>query len=209
VPPFETATAIDILVVYAVDTFSFLDDYEEDLQNQILASAVIGALGCNTGGPLFGPGGSVPTVNMVTTLTLEACPVRVSLDGTVLDTFLCNVFQTSFQIIVEGDLDPAVDLSAYTFIREEMNSGAFVAAIPRLDRVEYLSPVLPDLLPIETPEIPIIDLDAARQGSITVSPWTIGAVLAMCKSYQCDCMMMMIQNPIAIGSLKLFLTCCF
>jgi hypothetical protein len=156
-----------------VDTFAFMEDYAEDLQNKILASAVIGALECNTGGPLFGLGGSVPTINMVTTLAGEACPL-------VSENALCILYDTSFQIIVEGDLDTTVaTLLAYTFIKEEMNSGAFVNAIPLLDRVEYLRPDLPDLLPIETPEIPNIDLTA--QGTITVSPWTIGAVVAMCK----------------------------
>jgi hypothetical protein len=88
-----------------------------------------------------------------TTLTGEACPVG-ALVGTLESS--CNVYETSFQIIVEGILDSAFELSAYTFIKEEMNSGAFVEAIPLLDRVEYLRPVL-DLLPIETPEIPNID----------------------------------------------------
>lgn len=158
-----------------VETFAILDDYEDDLQNEILALAVIGALQCNTGGPLFGPGGNMPTISMATIPTGEACT-------TVAENAICIVFETSFQIIVEEDFDPAVaSLLAYVFIREEMSSGAFVEAIPLLDRVEYLRPVLPELLPIETPEIPNIDLDAARQGSITVSPWTIGAVLAMCK----------------------------
>ena len=137
-----------------VETFAFLDDYEEDLQNKILASAVIGALECNTGGPLFGPGGSVPTINMVTTLTGEACPL-------VSENAVCIVYETSFEIIVEVSFDPAVaTLLAYTFIKEEMSSGAFIAAIPLLDRVEYLRPILPDVLPIETPEIPNIDLEA-------------------------------------------------
>jgi hypothetical protein len=156
-----------------------LNDYEDDLQDKILASAVIGALQCNTGGPLFGLGGSVPTINMVTMLTGEACPPDL---GSVLvpDIAYCKVFETSFQIIVEEVFDPAVAaLLAYTFIREEMSSGAFVEAIPLLDSVEYLRPVLPEVLPIETPEIPNIDL--AAQGS-TVSNWTVGAALvAMCK----------------------------
>jgi hypothetical protein len=176
-PPFETATAIDIQVVYLVKTFAFLDDYNDDLQDKILASAVIGALQCNTGGPLFGQGGSVPTINIVTTLlTGEACPPDLE-SVLVQDNTNCNVFETSFQIIIEEDFDPAVAaLLAYIFIRDEMSSGAFVAAIP-LFRVEYLRPVLP----IETPEIPNIDLAAQVSTGMTVSPWTIGAFLAMCK----------------------------
>jgi hypothetical protein len=177
--PFETAAVIDIQVVYSVTTFAFLDDYEDDLQNKLLASAVIGALQCNTGGPLFGVGGSVPTINMVTIRKGEACPLDLE-NILVLDNTNCNVFETSFQIIVVEDFDPAVAaLLAYIFIREEMSSGAFIETLPLLDSVEYLRPVLPDILPIETPEIPNIDLEA--QGSITVSPWTIGAVVAMCK----------------------------
>jgi hypothetical protein len=169
-PPFGNATVIDIQVVYAVEALALLRNFEDDLQDRILASAVIGALQCNTGGPLFGPAGNVPSVNMFTIPLGELCTF-------VANTF-CIIFETSFQIIVEEDLDPDVALVlAYAFIREEMDSGAFVEAIPVLDRVEYVRPVLAELPPIIIPEIPI---DAATQGSITVSPWTIGAVLAMC-----------------------------
>jgi hypothetical protein len=175
-PPFGTATAIDIQVVYVVETLAFLGDFEVDLRDKILASAVIGALQCNADGPLFGPDGDVPAVNMVTVITGETCTP-------VSENTICIVFETSFEIIVEQDLDPDVAaLLAYTFLREEMNSGAFVEAIPLLDRVEYVRPILPELLPIETPEIPNVDLEASTQ-SLTVSPWTIGAVLAMCKFF--------------------------
>jgi hypothetical protein len=156
-----------------VEALALLRNFEDDLQDKILASAVIGALQCNTGGPLFGPGGNVPSVNMFTIPTGELC--------TFVPATFCIVFETSFQMIVEEDLDPDVAaILAYAFIREEMDSGAFVEAISVLDRVEYVRPVLAELPPIIIPEIPI---DAATQGPITVSPWTIGAVLAMCKYY--------------------------
>jgi hypothetical protein len=171
-PPFGNATVVDIQVVYAVEALALLRNFEDDLQDKILASAVIGALQCNTGGPLFGPGGNMPSVNMSTIPTGEPCISPVT---------FCIVFETSFQFIVEEDLDPEVAaVLAYAFIREEMDSGAFVEAIPVLDRVEYVRPVLTELPPIIIPEIPI---GADTQGSITVSPWTIGAVLAMCKYY--------------------------
>jgi hypothetical protein len=175
-PPFGVATSIDIQVVYVVEALAFLDDFRDDLQDKILASAVIGALQCNTGGPLFGPGGDVPPVSVFTRFTGEACtPV-------LADTF-CTVFETTFQIIVEEDLNPDVAaILAYAFIREEMDSGAIALDVVILDRVEYLRPVLPDLPPITAPdEIPLVDLEANPEESITVSPWTIGAVMAMCK----------------------------
>lgn len=178
-PPFQVATVIDIQVVYVVETLAFFNEFQEDLEDQIVAAAVIGALQCDAGGPLFGPGGTAPPVLTFTALTGEACTPT-------LDNTICTVFATEFQIVVEEDLDPDVAaILAYAMVREEMNSGAMVAAVPVVDRIEYLRPILPDLPPIEAPEVPGGGLDAEPQGSITVSPWTIGAVMAMCKLRVC------------------------
>lgn len=173
-PPFEVVTFIDIKVVYLVETLIFLSEFSDAFEAKILESAVIGAMQCDTGGPLFGPGGDPPSVAMFTAPTGESCTP-------VSENTICTVLETEFSFVVEEDLDPDVAaVLAYAFIREEMNSGAFVAEIPELDRVEYIRPTLPDLPSIIAP--PNDDGLGLPQGSITVSPWTVGAVLAMCKS---------------------------
>jgi hypothetical protein len=61
-----------------------------------------------------------------------------------------------------------------------MDGGSFTRDILMLDRIEYASP-LPLLPPITAPISTQPPASGTREGSLTVSPWTIGAVLAMCK----------------------------
>jgi len=173
-PPYEVFSVINFKVGYIVESDAVLDVFLSELEAKILETAVTGALQCNSGGPLFEPGGDALSVPMSTTLTGEACTPKIT---------NCTVMETEFQIVVNEDLDPEVAaFLGYVLLQEEMDGGIFVIEIPILDRVEYVSP-LPLLPPVTTPEDDDVTDPAlgASDGSVSVSPWTIGAVLAMCK----------------------------
>lgn len=138
-----------------------------------METAVQGALQCGEGGPLFGPGGTRPQILMFTSMTGDECVSEV-------ENSVCVVLETKFQILVKKNLNP--DLGAflgYMDLQTAMDNGTFVEAIPELDRIEYLKP-LPLLPPITGPS-PAPSPIAGEASQVSVSSWTIGAVVAMCK----------------------------
>ena len=165
-PPFTAVTVVDITVGYVIETQFFLDQLQADLERLILEAALKGALQCN--GPLPEECEECPPVEIFTSATGADCTPEVS---------FCTTLETTFQVVVDGELDPDVaSFLGYVTLQEEMNGGVFENAIEILDRIEYLSP-LPLLPPIITPIVtqePILARD-----SLGVSPWTISAVLAM------------------------------
>lgn len=170
--PVAELTGIDIRVGYVVESLSDFVDFEVALERNILAAATVGVLDCIDGGPVFGVGGEVPSVEMTTIETPGvACIPEFS---------SCTTYQTTFQIVVDKSVDP--DLAAflaYVRLQENMDGGSFTRNILMLDRIEYASP-LPLLPPITAPISTQPPASGTREGSLTVSPWTIGAVLAMC-----------------------------
>lgn len=90
---------------------------------------------------------------------------------------------SEFQIVVNESVEPDIaSFLGYINIQEEMSSGAMAAEIDVVDRVEYISP-LPLLPPITSPDDSLIPDDVQLDGSDnpSISAWTVGAVLAMCK----------------------------
>jgi len=180
-PPFAAVTSIPFKVGYLVESSAPLDEYVDQLEVQIIEAAVAGALQCNTGGPIFGINGTgiaVPqtTIPIITLDTGALCTPEIS---------ECTVLETAFEVLVADDLDSEVAaFLGYIFLREEMDGGSFVSENPTLDRVEYLSPLplLPPLSEGGVNEIPIQD-DLSSNDPISVSNWTLGAVIAMCKSF--------------------------
>lgn len=173
-PPFETVTAIAFKVGYQVNSLAPQAAYIEDLEREILATAVTGALQCGNVGQAFSEGtnGSRPNVPMNTTGTGDSCEGLVS---------VCTILETEFQVLVNEDLDPEVAaFLGYVLLRDEMDSGAFVEAIPIIDSFKYLSP-LPLLPPIADADPDTMPGTEATE-RVSVSPWTLGAVTAMCKS---------------------------
>lgn len=146
-----------------------------------MEAAIAGALQCNTGGPIFGVNGTgiaVPqtAIPIITLETGALCTPEIS---------ECTVLETAFEVLVADDLDSEVAaFLGYVFLREEMDGGSFVSENPTLDRVEYLSPLplLPPLSEDGVNEIPLQD-DLPANDPISVSNWTLGAVIAMCKSF--------------------------
>jgi hypothetical protein len=110
---------------------------------------------------------------MFTSMTGDECVSEV-------ENSVCVVLETKFQILVKKNLNP--DLGAflgYMDLQTAMDNGTFVEAIPELDRIEYLKP-LPLLPPITGPS-PAPSPIAGEASQVSVSSWTIGAVVAMCK----------------------------
>jgi hypothetical protein len=165
-----------------VETSAFLGDFQDALEAQILKSAVIGALQCTSGNDVFGSKERV-SVPMSTGLIGNDCVANES---------FCTVMETEF-VIIAGDVNPetrgTAAFLAYIKLQDDMDGGVFVDEIPVLDRVKYRSPLplLPP--PITSPDdIPVLQEieDSSSSGkstteSLGLSPWTYGAVMAMCK----------------------------
>jgi hypothetical protein len=174
-PPFNVSTVLDFNVSYAVETRSKLADFESQLMNLILQTAVIGALQCISGGPLFSPGVNPIRIPMSTVVSSQTCvPV---FNGTT-----CTVYQTSFQVFIDSAVDADVSTAlGYMFLQDQMNHGAFVQAIPLLQRVKYVGPNLN--LPVNNGTAPTSAplAPSSANATVAVSPWTLGAVITMCK----------------------------
>jgi hypothetical protein len=164
-----------------VETSAFLDEFQDSLEAQILKSAVIGALQCNSGGDVFGSKGAGADVPMFTSLIGNDC---------VAEQSFCTVMKTEFMILAGEDVNPdTAAFLGYIKLQDDMDGGVFVDEIPVLDRVKYRSP-LPLLPPITSPDpgdIPVLqEIDSSSSSKSTtetlgLSPWTYGAVMAMCK----------------------------
>jgi hypothetical protein len=184
-PPLDVVTVVPINVGYLIESSNPFVEYIDDVERRILVTAVAGALQCNTSGPLFGkpdPGrasnisspGLTPYVPMNTTVTGETCNASVS---------ACTVLETDFQFVVNKHLDPEVAaFLGYVSLREDMDSGAFAFAIPSIDRSLYLSP-LPLLPPVVGDDNINPNITPAQRTAkqLSVSPYTVGTVSALCK----------------------------
>lgn len=176
-------SVIDFNVGYLVETAALLEDFIRELEAIILETTVIGALKCGDGGPLFGPNGTPPQILMFTTATGEACPTQDggSVQPETTTGAVCTVLETKFQITVKEFVDPQLGaFLGYRDLQVAMDNGTFAEAIPVLSRVEYLTPV-PLLPPITDPNNPSPAPIDSEDSQLSVSRWTIGAVVAMCK----------------------------
>lgn len=170
-PPYSQVTAISFEVVYLVETLSFFDQYQADLEARILADSVQGALNC---GPGVFATEAAPTVPMQTILMAETCQAQIS---------SCSVLQSAFVIVVEENVSPeATAFLGYVKLSNDMP--AYPEAMPVLDRVEYLRPLLfPPLLGDggnQTTQPPVSGVVDQVDNNVNVSPYTLGAVLAVC-----------------------------
>lgn len=133
---------------------------------------------CSLGGPIFGiPGASdlyELNVTVVTFINGERCIPQVN-------TSRCQVLETDTRLFITGeDLDTEVaTFLALKMLQEQMGDSSFIAGIPEIENIEYLRPL--SALP------PIIDDDddtntvGTENGTISANPWTLGAVVVMCK----------------------------
>ena len=180
-PPFEAATVVTFQVGYLVESAFALADYETDLEEEILASALEGALQCTSGGPLFGTNSSGLGTNssavilpMNTSLTTGICFPTISFQND------CVVLETTFRVVLAEEIDPEVaSFLAYVELQKDMEGQVFEQALSEVDRIEYLSP-LPLLPPISGPEESNPPANEVGEDPLSVTPWTFSAVLAMC-----------------------------
>jgi len=178
-PPQEAATVLEFTVGYEVETEPDVDleSVESEIEKVILGSALSGALECVQGSSLFSPfDGQDTPVPMNTTISDDLCfPTENVLND-------CVVLVTSFQVVVAEDMDPeAGRFLGYVRLQQDMDEGAFQDAIPLVERFEYSSP-LPLLPPFTDPEQPNDPAPVqARGATLSVTPWTVGAVVAVCK----------------------------
>ena len=172
----NVSTAVSFRVTYVIETTVKPFRYLERVNELIVETAAVGALQCVLGGSTFSVNSTEsPEITVMSVMTTQNCTPETA--GSE-----CVVWETSFEIAVDQDVEPTVaSFLGYMFLEEEMNSGAFVDRIPILDRVKYLrpSPLLPPITggdgPTEAPELGVED-----DGELSVNRWTLGAVLAMC-----------------------------
>ena len=182
-PPFDSITAIPFKIIYMVESSNPFEEYVSPMELNILEAAAAGALQCNTGGPLFGQNCSgtclnVSSQSITTVKTGQLCEPEVS---------ECTVFETTLDILVDENVDPEVSaFLGYVLLRETMDGGDFILDIPQIDRVEYLSPL--PLLPLpgeDGIEDQPLENDGESSDQVSVSPWTLGTVVTMCKYSHC------------------------
>ena len=165
-PPFGTVTSIPFDLGYLVETQVSFESFQQPLNDRILSDAVQGALNC---GPGIFETSTTPAVPIETIPTGEACISVIS---------VCTVLEASFNIAVEDNVAPdATAFLGYVRLSNEMTS--YPAGLTGVDRVEYLRPVLfPPVLDEETQ--PPAGIVGNEGNSVSVSPYTLGAVLAVC-----------------------------
>ena len=177
--PFQ-AEKVDITVGYELEASLPLESFQEYMEQLILWSILTGALECGR----IDVEGSVP---MTTTLTDDRCQSEVDRLNN------CVVAQTSASVLLVGELvdPPIASFLAYVKVQSDMET--FHEVLFGVDRVTYRTPTLFNTPPgIEAPEEPgepaPLQSDNTR---LSVTPWTIGSALVMCKyhssySYACS-----------------------
>ena len=166
--PLGEVTLIPFDVTYLVESELLFSNVQSSLEARILADAVQGALKCGSG--IFATD-EVPVVPMQTSITGEPCDATIS---------TCSVVSTEFSITVEEDVSP--DATAFLgYVKLSQDMPAYPSSIADVDLVEYLRPMLfPPILGNNETQPPVGLQGGSSVDSISVSPWTIGAVLAVC-----------------------------
>lgn len=175
-PPFGAFTVVSMNVGYIVESSASITEYQKAIEDKIMGVAIVAALQCNDGGPVFGDNGTVPNITMDTVYLFDECIPETPNSG-------CAVMETGFQMALDKVvLDEKAAFLGYVGLQAEMNGGAFAESIPAVDRVEYISPLplFKHAIPIEDDFFAPEEIEA-QAGVITASRWTISAVLAMCK----------------------------
>lgn len=165
-PPYGQAPfVISIKVGYLVESLSFVADFLDKLHDRIVETSIASALECNDGGIL-----PTPSVLVATAFTGNECTAELS---------ICTALETKFEFaIVDQGMRSVYSASflSYIALQEHMDGGIFASEISEIDRMEYLSP-LPLLSYVGDPAISV-----SRGSDLSLSPYTIGAVVAMSKS---------------------------
>jgi hypothetical protein len=161
-----SSTPLFLAVGYqAESTSSVVDDFQRELENELIGTAVAAILGCEADftGSIFPQ-------------TLEVATCTSSLD----EAEGCFIMETEAIVFVKGPVNEDVAIfEAYQAIQNGMISGRFVGLIPTILRLQFLSP-LPLPVPPGSGEDTSepIPVSSNRDSSGNVNPWTIGASVA-------------------------------
>jgi hypothetical protein len=179
-PPTNSITTLRFQVGYAIESTANQTEYIERVERQIMITALAGALQCETGGVFFanltagatGRSKEILGIPFNTTSNNDTCEASIS---------TCTVFETQFHVAVNKILDPEIAaFLGYVMLKENMDDGTFVQNIPTIDRCEYLKPL--PLLPPMTQSNNTSKEENQSTERLSVSPWSLTAVSAMCKS---------------------------
>jgi hypothetical protein len=177
----QVSTQLKFKLGYSVES-SFNDsEYIDNMEEQILITAVAGALQCDNVGYFFNDtilelmersnkmGVVMNTTRMSETCRLSSIPS-------------CQVFETEFQVFVNQRLDAeAVEFLGYMLVRDKMNDGTFAEIVPYVDRCEYLRP-LPLLPPVGDEDGSNEQISQDESERLSVSPWSL-ATLSLLSEY--------------------------
>lgn len=174
--PGEARTTLTFKVGYLVESFESLTDFIDDIEKRIVLTAVLGALQCNTSGLLTN--GTTDSDELFSGVVITT---NGRGDNCTSEISVCTVLETEFTVYVSNEVDPEVGaFLGFVMLRQEMDNGSFESST--IDRCQYLSPLplLPPIIEKEKTSGADSFPDVQSEDNISVSPWTLGAVLAMC-----------------------------
>jgi hypothetical protein len=172
-------TAVQFKVGYEIESTANQAEYIESVERLIMITALAGALQCETGGVFFSNLTAGATgrskenfeIPFNTASTNDTCEASIS---------SCKIFETQFQVSLNKIVDPEIAaFLGYVMLKENMEDGTFAQNIPTIDRCEYLKP-----LPLRPPMTQTNGTSQEENQStdrLSVSPWSLAAVSAMCK----------------------------
>jgi hypothetical protein len=175
----DETTYVEIETTYNVESaVPLLDVCVCDIELGVVEAAISGALQCSdTAAKLNST--ETPLDANTTLLSVATCAPELNA------TNQCGAFKSSFAFQINRKVDSEVaSVLAYLRIQEVMNSGELANHTDAVDRFEYVSPAIPILPPIVSdPEAPETDRSSSSltSNSLSVSPWTLGAVVATSK----------------------------
>jgi hypothetical protein len=169
---------------YLVEALEPFESYKSSLESILFLTAVSGALQCSKGTTLL-ERGALDSVEISTVLANEDCASKE--DATVPVDVFCYRARTAFEVAVAEDLDSDVAVFlGYIFLRDELDGGILENDVPGIVRGQYLGP-LPTLPTNVEEDDDSFDKDPplSTESRLSVSAWTVGAVVAMCKFQLC------------------------
>jgi hypothetical protein len=183
-PPYSAISVLSFEFEYLVEALEPFESYKASLESILFVTAVSGALQCSKGTTLL-ERGALDSVEISTILANEDCASNE--DATVPVGVYCYRARTAFEVAVAEDLDSAVAVFlGYIFLRDELDGGILENDVPGIVRGQYLGP-LPTLPTNVEEDDDSFDKEPplSTESRLSVSAWTVGAVVAMCKFQAC------------------------
>jgi hypothetical protein len=184
-PPYSAISVLSFEFEYLVESMEPLESYQANLESILFLTAVSGALQCSKGTTLLARG-ALDSVEISTILSNGTCASNG--DAAIPDdSVLCYHLTTSFDVAVAEDLDSDVAaFLGYIFLRDELDGGILENEVTDIVRGQYLGP-LPTLPTNVEEDDDSFDKEPplSAESRLSVSAWTVGAVVAMCEFHLC------------------------